>query len=103
MPADLSSFVSGEFEIDSCINNFHWPVSLLSASIITLEIESGFQNIVEAETDDYAADVLTAGYKITTALASYVSNLSILKAAKDQGINLKIDCVVISFFYILRN
>jgi len=90
MPADLSSLVSGEFEIDSWINNFHWPVSLLSASIITLEIESGFQNIVEAETDDYAADVLTAGYKITTALASYVSNLSILKASKDQGINLRI-------------
>ena len=90
MPADLPSLVSGEFEIDSWVNDFRWPVALPSSSIIALEIESGFQSIIDAEPDNYTVDILTAGYQIVGALASYVFNLSIIKASKDQGINLSI-------------
>jgi hypothetical protein len=91
IPGDLFTLANGHHDLEDWLENFHWPVQLSQSTEVSLQLEAGFQSIIDSESDDELIDVLTAAFPIVRELASILFNLSLLEKTSDQGMTLDND------------
>jgi hypothetical protein len=91
IPGDLFTLADGHHNLEDWLESFHWPAQLSESTEISLQLEAGFQSIVDSESDDELVDVLIVAFPIVRELASILFNLSILEKASAQGVTLESD------------